>query len=61
MMIPVAADQAQGLDTAAAPSSDKAAGGSRSAAAGLLESASALGYTGVLVVEGGVRLPDGMR
>lgn len=61
MMIPVAADQAKGFESAVAPSSDKASGGAGPAAAGLLQSAQAQGYTGVLVVEGGVRLPDGVR
>lgn len=61
MMIPVAADQAKVLETAAAPSSDKASGSTGPAAAGWLQSAQALGYTGVLVVEGGVRLPEGVR
>lgn len=61
MMIPVAADQAKVLETAAAPSSDKSSGSTGPAAAGWLQSAQALGYTGVLVVEGGVRLPEGVR
>ena len=57
MMIPIGADQAQGLEAASVPSE----GGTKPAAAGWLQSAQALGYTGVLVVEGGIRLPDSVR
>jgi hypothetical protein len=46
---------------ATAPSADKTAGSTKPAAAGWLQSAQSLGYTGVLVVEGGVRLPEGVR
>lgn len=61
MMIPVGADQAKVLEAATRPSAEKPEGGTKPATAGLLQSAQALGYTGVLVVEGGVRLPEGVR
>lgn len=61
MMIPVGADQAKVLEAAAMPSADKSEGSVKPATAGWLQSAQALGYTGVLVVEGGVRLPDSVR
>ncbi len=57
VMIPIGANQAQGLEAASIP----VEGGTNLAAVGLLQSTQALGYTGVLVVEGGVRLPEGVR
>ncbi len=61
LMIPVGPDQAKVLQATAMPSADKSEGGAKPVAGSLLQSPQAQGYTGVLVVEGGVRLPDSVR